>query len=277
MAKEEQFRVLREEDAVSNWRRYLELQVKLFAKTEFELFRQYGLNAQNSPILDLGCGPGLYSRALRAWDSSISVLAADTNEALLKELRDELKRLPDPGLSVIHWTAGASAPPTEIRSCKVAILRYVLQHNHKPVEILRALTQSLSKGTLVFLIEEDDGLYQFEPPFPAFEKLIGVWSKWAKAFKADRLIGRKLPKFAAKAGLEVVDLRVINHSPYLHGIESFLEYFKLSFDVVASTTPKVLNPTAARKMASDFDRYAAKNGPHCFIYYPQVVTVARVL
>lgn len=206
----------------------------------------------------------------------MSVVAVDTNLALLNEFRESLKKTPDLGIRIAHWTAGSKTTPPEVRDCRAAVLRYVLQHNHKPVQILSSLKKALPSGALVFIIEEDDGLYSFEPPFPAFEELIRVWKKWARAYDADRLIGRKVPRMVTRAGLELVDLQVINHTPYRHGIDLFLEYFRLSFGVVSATTPKVLGASGAKALDRAFRQYAKKFGKDCFLYYPQVVTVARI-
>lgn len=274
--KEEQFQILEADQAVKNWHRYLELQVTLFAETEFELFQKYGFSSVSSSVLDLGCGPGLYARALRAWNPNIQVVAADTNPALISEFKNVLAKKPDSGIQILEWTAGTTQAPDEARKCKFVILRYVLQHNHDPVKVLRALKKQLAPGAIIFIVEEDDGLYQFEPSFPAFEKLILVWRKWAKAFKADRLIGRKVSGMVPKAGLELLDLQVLCHTPHRHGIETFLEYFKLSFNVVSSTTPKILSKKEAIQLERGFKEYSKKFGKRCFLYYPQVITVARV-
>ncbi len=272
----EQFKVLNEDDAVEKWRRYLELQVILFAKSEFELLQRKGLFSSSSPVLDLGCGPGLYTRALRAWNPNVFVVAADTNLALLSEFESALQTQPDAGIKIIKWTAGTTTIPKEVRTCKTVILRYVLQHNHRPIKILKSLKKSLGRGSLICIIEEDDGLYQFDPPFPAFERVIKIWDTWAKSYKADRCVGRKIPMMAAKAGLEVVDLNVLAHTPYSSDIDLFLEYFKLSFDIVTATSPRILNASQSHELTKAFDQYARKYGKNCFLFYPQVMTIVRV-
>lgn len=274
--KKEQFKVIRESAATRNWNTYLDLQVKLFAKNEFELFARHGLPLKH-PVLDLGCGPGLYSRALRKWSPSTPIVAVDTNQALLDRFRAALAKKPDAKIDIHHWSAGTGTPPTAIKKCKAAILRYVLQHTHDPVAVLKSVARTLPKGALIFIVEEDDGLYQFEPEFPAFRKLIDVWDRWAKEYGGDRQIGRKIPHIAAEAGLEVKDVQVICHTHYEPGLDPLLDYFMLSFGIVCETSPKVLSKAEAARLTKEFKKYRDAAGKNCFFFYPQVITIAKVV
>jgi SAM-dependent methyltransferase len=279
MPKKEQFKVIEESEATTNWNTYLELQAKLFCEREFQLFKSYGFLdlIKKGPVLDLGCGPGLYSQALRKWNDKVRLVSADTNEALLEKFRNRLRKKPDSNIEVVHWSAGSAKAPASTKKCTAVILRYVLQHTHDPVQVLAEISKELRKGTTIFIIEEDDGLYQFYPEFNGMKKLIQVWKRWAAAYKADRMIGRKIPIIASKAGLKVVNFEVLCHSHYQTGIDPLLKYFMLSFDVVAETAPKVLSKMAAKKLAKDFEKFKRESAKDCFFFYPQAITIAKVV
>lgn len=275
-SKSEYFQIVQESTVTKNWNTYLDLQVRLFAKAEFELFARKGLTEKHSPILDLGCGPGLYSRAFRKWAPHIRVVAADTNPALLGRFRSALKKNPDQGIEIIEWSAGQGKPPSQIQSCKAAVFRYILQHTQDPLKVLKSVTQELRKGTLVFIIEEDDGLFQFEPEFKAFRELIDHLRSWGKEFQTNRLMGRKIPYIASQAGLKVLDFEILCHTPYQTGIAPLLKYFILAMKIVSQTSPGVLSLMDVKRLEKEFEKYRKKYGKNCFFYYPQVITIARV-
>jgi hypothetical protein len=51
----------------------------------------------------------------------------------------------------------------------------------------------------------------------------------------------------------------------------------LSFGVVAETAPKVLSKADAKKLAKDFETYQRKSAKESFFYYPQAITIAKVV
>lgn len=57
------------------WRRVLEYQVKLFADKEISFLERYGFDESKGPLLDLGCGIGLFAKAVSKRFPKLKIIA----------------------------------------------------------------------------------------------------------------------------------------------------------------------------------------------------------
>jgi len=77
------------------WKDLLDIQVRLFAPTEFRVLKSLGyLEKMKSPILDLGCGNGIYAETLKKELPNSQIVAVDSNETLLEEFKERIKEKP---------------------------------------------------------------------------------------------------------------------------------------------------------------------------------------
>lgn len=276
MDAKEHFQAVDSDAKVDPWMEYLTLQAELFAPHEFDLFVRLGLNKNLTPLLDVGGGPGVYARKLRALSPTTEVLAVDGNPRLLERFEESLRDCPDPMLSCARWSVGESPPPADVSECKAAVIRYVLQHVHDPVAFMKEVGRALGRGSLMFIVEEEDGLYQMWPDIPALRTTIEIWQDWAAAFGGKREMGRTVPSVIHEAGLKVESVRVLCHTSSVVGFKPLVRYFALSLDILANTTPEVLSRERADELLEELAKVSKAEPEAQFLFYPQVVTVAKV-
>ncbi len=257
------------------WLTYLHCQAELFSKRELEVLRQLGFGDNGGVVLDLGCGPGVFTRKLAEAVPGNKVLGADANPEFVNLFRKSLETSPVASIEVCEWLVGtAECPPLIAENQPSDVLaRLVLQHVREPEEFLQMLKESFKPGTRLFIIEEDDGLYLNEPKFTGLERVLGIYQKWADEVGSTRQVGRNLPRLAAKVGLKLKSLDIICHTSTNLGLRNLLEYYRTS---VADMPPDVYTAEEAADIAQSLADYADNYEKTAFVFYPQVFCVLEV-
>jgi|GEM_PF-5616307 len=272
----EWFDNLFDEDTAKVWHDVLSFQCTLFSPGEIAILKELGMSKESGPLLDLGCGIGIYSRELKKHFPGLEIVAADTNAALLRRFEADIKRLRLCGIRVAKWNAGKEPPPPEVSKCRSALLSVVLQHNQDPKSVLVALRKSLPSRASVFIIDEDDGLVLSDPSCAAFKKVLDAFSTYQAAHGGTRTFGRQIPRLARQAGLIVDDARICAHASGTLGLEPLFKLFKLALPLIVDGSPHGLRREAAKELARGLDLYVEAHGDHCSIIFPKVIVHAVV-
>ncbi len=273
--KLQHFDSLKAESAVEHWQKYLQSQVEAFFPEEYRLLKARGFDSKIKKVLDFGCGAGLFTRALRVMRKDLSVLAVDANEKMLESLWRSLVRYPDRKIMPKHWILGEEAAPQGVKDCQAVVLRYVLQHTKDPKSILINLRKHLKKGTLLFIIEEDDELYKMYPDIAVMRKLLSRFKKWGEKYGTNTTMGPLIPRLLSESGYKVQSCDVLCHTATNLGLKPLLDYYRLSLAILSSTAPDILSPKDAEDMNKDFLK-AMKSNEEFFLFYPQIITVGKV-
>lgn len=254
------------------WREYLDLQVSLFASAEIDLFSRFGLSETLSPLLDVGCGTGAYASYLRSRLPNLELVCIDSDKNRLDAFRATLS--PSSNVRTELWSVGVDEPPKEMGALKGAIARYVVQYAPDPCKFLGDVAKVLAPGSPIFIIEEDDGLYNSYPRFEALHRFLEINQRWADLYGSTRQMGRQIPKIVKESGLEIRHVEVLCHANHNLDPMQLVRYFELALRIIAVSTPSVISETEANTLADEMKAYVRESDGKCFFYYPQVVTIA---
>lgn len=261
------------------WKELLDIQVRLFAPTEFRLLRSLGyLEIMKSPILDLGCGNGIYAETLKEELPNSQIIAVDSNETLLEEFKERIKdKSYNEDFEISKWIAGVDKPTDAISKCQTVIIRLMFQHYvYDPIKLFAELNQSLPNNTLVIIIEEDDSFFQIYPNCKAYWREVELQSEYAKHTEAVRRFeGKKMPYYAGSAGLKVEHSETITHTNINVGTANLMKHFIKTLELVNITLPDVLSENEMISLSNELNEYIEKYGDNCFFLYPNVMTIAR--
>jgi len=102
-------------------------------------------------VLDVGCGNGIISRSLGEYD--FNVLGIDISEKAIEKAK-QLNKLPNVKFDVLS----AEQLVAEGKKYNAVICSEVLEHLHKPGELLKVLYQSLTEdGVLIITVPNGKG------------------------------------------------------------------------------------------------------------------------
>lgn len=270
------FNTVQTNTVVEAWSRVLTLQTQLFAEDELRALTDLGFFQTTGGLLDLGCGEGSFTRAIRTYHPSVAIVAAEANASLLQAFRKRLLEEPDDITTVVSWYAGVEPPPVEVRGCRMALLRLVLQHVENPRELLHEIGNVLGPGGQIGVIEEDDGFFQIEPELPAFLRVVALWKAYVDEHDGERYMGRRIPRLAEEAGLRIRALKVVVHTNINLGIFRLMEYFGATLQLIAASSPGILSMEEAQQLIHELDVFARDAGRRCFVGYPQIITLIDV-
>lgn len=269
----------KEDELNKIWKELLDIQVRLFAPTEFRILKNLGYLEQiKSPILDLGCGNGIYAETLIKEMPCSRIVAVDSNETLLEEFNERIKNKSyQPNFEIFKWTAGKDKPNDAIFKCRTAIIRLMFQHYlFDPIELFKQLNNSLPNGALIIIIEEDDSFFQIYPDCRAYWREVELQSEYAKHTKSVRRFeGKKIPYYAGSAGLRVEHSETITHTNINVGTANLMDHFIKTLELVNITLPEILPEKEMTRLSDELNEYVEKYGDNCFFLYPNVMTIAR--
>ncbi len=156
--------------------------------------------------LDVGCGIGAV--ALRVAESVTPegrVVGLDVDERCVALARLEAQRL---GLGV-EFRVGSAGDLQESGAYDLVFGRFVLTHLRDPERALRRMVEAARPGGVV--VAEDiqfTGHFSY-PACAAFDRYVGLYQEAVRRKGGDPNIGPRLPGMFLDAGLEGVDLEVV--------------------------------------------------------------------
>ena len=190
----------------------LEAQAVLAWDEERRLLGELGLHGS---VLEAGCGSGALAARLAALPAVERVTGVDTDAALLALARERL-----PGGEFV--AAAAEELPFADDAFDGAVTRLVLQHVPDPAAVARELARVVRPGGLVVAIDVDGGLWGLSEPY--LPELAAIQAKaWSASRErgGDRMIGRRLHRILAGAGLAEVALRPYAYHSDALGLDAF--------------------------------------------------------
>lgn len=171
----------------------------------------------NPPFLDfLNCAG---ARSILEVGSGLGILVHDCAQRYtgarvfgIEYSADQLSRIPV--ADRLHFTrADAHNLPFTANSFDVVYCRYVLEHVARPVDVLREMARVLKPGGKALAQENNILVAVFDPDCPTFDH---VWKQFAvlqQKMGGDALIGKRLFRYFAGAGLERIEL---SFQPEIH-------------------------------------------------------------
>jgi SAM-dependent methyltransferase len=160
--------------------------------------------------LDAGCGGGDVAFDMaRTVGVRGKVAGADIDEAKLAIARSEARQQ---GLFNVEFFRADLQHEVPAGLYDLAHARFLLTHLPKPEIALANLRAAVRPGGTVVLEDVDFTGYFCHPELPAFHRYVELYTALAARRGGDPNIGRRLPDLAVRAGLENVEMHVVQHA-----------------------------------------------------------------
>lgn len=171
------------------------------------LFHSAGVG-EGMACLDMGCGGGdvSFELAMIAGPKG-RVLGIDIDDEKLAIARDEASAK---GLDNVEFrNADAMHDADEINAFDFTFARQLLCHVPDPAHVLKEMITYASPGGLVAVDDVDFSGYFCHPPSPAFDRYLSLLRQTMRSRGGNADIGPELPSLLIAAGLENVEMRVV--------------------------------------------------------------------
>jgi SAM-dependent methyltransferase len=200
--------------------RRLDNQVLLSWDKEVQILSYFGLQDGMS-VIDLGCGPGFYTKHLLDLLPHSSVSALELDPILFERAREFLQ----PTTNQRPYLIKAPIIDTglEDNTFDFAIARLIFAHLPSPVVAAREVRRILKPGGKLVIIDCDyDMFWLFNPPIPEIQILMDKDLQRITLKGGDALIGRKLNCILQSAGFHNIELDTVIVNSDEKGVEPFL-------------------------------------------------------
>lgn len=197
----------------------LERQANLGWDKEFKILQQLGL-VDGMKVLDVGSGPGFYSKLLLENLPSIELTALDIDKKLLSISKETLKDYIENRVKIVEGSILNSG--LEEGSFDFIIARFVVQHIKEQTAALIEIKRLLKKGGIVVLIDSDKGISTIDAIDPRMKKFAQAANKVEKDNDWNRFCGRNLVRLLQYAGFEEVDFEAVAVHSDIVGIQNMV-------------------------------------------------------
>lgn len=203
-------------------------------------------------ILDLGSGLGQLARAMaRAAGTRVVGVERSTEQIAEAEMRAAL--VGESGLVEFRLGDASRLP---LRECEwgtfdVAHARFLLEHLHAPLPVVRSMVQAVRPGGRVVLEDDDHDLLRLSPEPPGFAPLWEAYQRSYVHLGNDPIIGRRLVSLLVEAGAAPVRNTSIFFGSCA-GEPNFPSYVANLIGVIEGARPVILE--AGLLDAETFDR-----------------------
>jgi len=195
----------------------LRAQVLVSWRQEARLLGWLGLK-DGMRILELGCGAGFVTQALRTALPHARITALDADPQMLARARSTLGA--DPRVQLVQ--AEAESTGLAGASFDFVIARYLFQHLPSPGAVAREARRVLRTRGRLAVVDHDAALWGIVAP--AFPEVQPIYAKTGRAQAVrggDRLIGRKLWRILRASGFDPVELEAFVYHSDVLGLEAF--------------------------------------------------------
>lgn len=179
----------------------LRAQVMLGWALEKKKLEEFG-KEKNITLLDLGCGPGVFSELVGEAFPQWNVVGVDNNADLLP------KTSTFQNVSFLPSGANNEIPLSDA-SVDIVYCRFLFQHLTDKTQVLSEISRVLRPGGFVVAIDVDDRGVVFSPEQDWINRIYEGAEKVQGALRGDRFIGAALPQVFVNAGFEAVAFDVI--------------------------------------------------------------------
>jgi len=184
----------------------LDLLARVMLPTTMELLDRAGL-IRGMKCLDVGCGGGHVTISMaRVVGPEGRVIGTDTDADILALAREDAEAAKITNVEFQQQDACARLWQDEFN---VAYARFVLSHLGEPHICLAAMVQACAPGGII-VIEDTDFAGSFcYPTCAAYERYKELYQELLQRRGGDSNIGPKLPAMLRQAGIQEVELNVI--------------------------------------------------------------------
>jgi SAM-dependent methyltransferase len=179
---------------------------RVLGPTTRQLLDRVGLGA-GANCLDVGCGGGDVTLEMaRRVGPAGSVVGVDADGEILALARDEAARA---GLRQVRYLQADAADLPGGPAYDLVYARFLLTHLRDPGGVLQALGRAARPGGAVAVEDIDCAGHVCHPPCPAFTRSVELYRAVVRRRGGDPDIGPKLPGLFFAAGLEAVQVHLV--------------------------------------------------------------------
>lgn len=221
----------------------LEKQAYLGSEKEVRMLKLLGVK-EDSDILEVGGGPGFFTKILLDNFSKCEVTSLDNDEKLLEYAYSNLNKEYGNRVSFIVDDITSASIPDNYYECVIA--RFVFQHLNNPISALKEIYRILKPGGKVIIIDIDSELWGLTYPKNNLIKALNDnLAKFQSNLNGNREIGRVLITLLKSLGFVNYDIEaVINHSDIL-GKDNFR--YKINSNMI--------NDSKLSKMLDEYNNF----------------------
>ena len=155
--------------ALAEWNDLLRLQVDFFAPSELDFLAAFGPWKAANRVLDVGCGNGRYTSALRTRFPRKTYIGIDLSEGLIREAQRNDASI---GFQVANFLEYRPYSRHDL-----IVMRFLVQHLTNFGDVLEAGERLLRPGGGLLVIEPDVHSSKNTPATPLFEELLSKFEK----------------------------------------------------------------------------------------------------
>jgi SAM-dependent methyltransferase len=178
---------------------------RVMRPTTLSLLKQAGIRPGMN-CLEIGCGSGDVAFDLaRIVGPNGTVVATDIDEIKLRLAQQEAEQH---HLTNLEFRL-ANILEEELENFDLVHARFVLTHLANPQKALEKVRRSLNPGGVLAVEDVDFRGHFCHPEHSAFSRYVDLYTKTVQRRGADPNIGPRLPELLLKAGLEGVQINVV--------------------------------------------------------------------
>lgn len=172
----------------------LRRQFQAFEQEELALFAEH--LPSSGTFLDIGCGPGFVTQAVKQAHPHLQVHGIDRSLRMISWARSQFTQ--------IRWTVGDIYDlPYRDESIDFAYARLVFQHLEHPGRAARSVARVLVSGGKLVVVDVDDSKLSVSGAPAALHDLQQRFARHKQEQKADRYVGRNLGTILSSSGFVV--------------------------------------------------------------------------
>lgn len=220
----------------------LEAQAQVAVAAEQEHLAELGL-PHAGRLLEVGCGPGFVTRALRRLRPGLETFGLDLDPAMLHVARRSV--------SVVR--GDAASLPFPDGAFDFVYARLVARHLPAPLDALAEMRRVLRPGGRVVVADTDDDAILVHPEPRGYREVREARHETHARRQADPFVGRKLPVLLGEAGFVDVKVRAM---PIHSGAIGARAFASIVLDpLTQAIDPDLMDPAEAAEIARGFEAW----------------------
>jgi ubiquinone/menaquinone biosynthesis C-methylase UbiE len=198
----------------------LKRQAQIAGKLELSVMRRFGIKPGMN-VLDLACGPGVTTLLLSELVEDGHVTGIDVNDTLLAEAEQVIESHEVNNIMLKKGDVYNHQLPEN--SFDFIYSRFLFQHLSDPLKALNNVIPLLKPGGIFCVLDVDDDWLTIHPQPEQFAQFVKLAGEGQKLKGGDRHIGRKLPDYFRRAGLDDIRAHVETITDKQIGMRNFLD------------------------------------------------------
>ena len=231
----------------------LDVLARVLLPTTTHLLERIGL-IRGMKCLDVGCGGGHVTILMAGIVGPEGhVIGTDTDAEILALAREDAKTAKATNAEFQEQDARACLWHAEF---DVAYARFLLSHLNEPEGCLAVMVEACSPGGTIVLEDTDFAGSFCYPPCAAYQRYKELYQELVQRKGGDSNIGPKLPAMLRRAGLQKVELDVIQPA-HIHGEGKLMAPLTMARISDALTTEGLVTEIEAQQILTELNDVAA--------------------